>query len=162
VSGGGLVLVGLAMAVGLAGTVVPVLPGLPVIWVAGLVWALSVDGVGRWVVLAVLTALLAVGEAAHYVLPARSLGGRAPRSTLLLGALGGVVGFFVVPVAGFVLGGVLGVYGAELRRTRDGRAAWESTRRVLVAFGIGMAVEVGAGLLMVLTWLAGVGVGVGG
>ena len=157
-SGGGLVLVGLAMLAGLAGTVVPVLPGLPVIWVAGLVWALSADGAGRWVVLVVLTALLVVGEAAHYVLPARSLGSRAPRSTLLWGAAGAVAGFFVVPVVGFVLGGVAGVYAAELRRTRDGGAAWAATRRVLVAFGIGMAVEVGAGVLMVLTWLGGLAV----
>lgn len=154
-SGGALVLVGLAMLVGLAGTVVPVLPGLPVIWVAGLVWALSVDGVGRWVVLAVLTVLFAVGTVAHYALPARSLRGRAPRSTLLLGVVGAVLGFFVVPVVGFALGGVVGVYAAEWARTRDARGAWASTRRVLVAFGIGMAVEVGAGLLMVLTWLGG-------
>jgi uncharacterized protein YqgC (DUF456 family) len=92
VSGEGLLLVGLAMLVGLVGTVVPVLPGLPVIWVAGLVWVLASDGVARWVVLVVLTVLLVVGSAAHYVLPARSLGGRAPRSTLAWGALGGVVG----------------------------------------------------------------------
>jgi hypothetical protein len=156
VSGTGLLLVGLAMVVGLAGTVVPMLPGLPVIWVAGLVWALSSDGAVRWVVLAVLTLLLVVGTVAHYVLPARSLGGRAPRSTLLFGVLGAIVGMFVIPVFGFLVGGVVGVYVAEARRTRDRREAWASTRRVLVAFGIGMAVEVGAGVLMVLTWLGGV------
>lgn len=154
-SGTALLLVGLAMVVGLAGTVVPVLPGLPVIWVAGLVWALNVDGTGRWVVLAVLTVLLVVGTVAHYVLPARSLGGHAPRSTLLLGVACAIVGMFVIPVVGFAVGGVVGVYAAELRRTGNPRAAWDSTRRVLVAFGIGMAVEVGAGVLMVLTWLGG-------
>lgn len=157
-SGGGLLLVGLAMLVGLAGTVVPVIPGLPVIWVAGLVWALSSSGFGRWVVLAVLTALLVVGTVAHYVLPARSLGGKAPRSTLLFGAAGAVAGMFLIPVVGFAVGGVLGVYLAEARRTRDGRAAWASTRAVLVAFGKGMLIEVGAGLLMVLTWLVGLAV----
>lgn len=157
-SGAGLALVGLAMLVGLAGTVLPLLPGLPVIWVAGLVWVLASDGAARWVVLVVLTALLAVGTAAHYVLPARALGGRAPRSTLVLGAVGALVGMVVLPVVGFVLGGVAGVFAAELRRTGDAADAWESTRRVLVAFGIGMAVEVGAGVLMVLTWLGGVAV----
>jgi hypothetical protein len=64
----------------------------------------------------------------------------------------------VVPLVGFVIGGVLGVFLAEWRRTGDPRGAWASTRRVLVAFGIGMAVEVGAGLLMVATWLGGVAV----
>ena len=157
-SGTGLLLVGLAMAIGLAGTVVPMLPGLPVIWVAGLVWTLNEDGTGRWLVLAVLTVLLLVGTAAHYVLPAKSLGGRAPRSTLLLGVVGAVVGMFVIPLFGFVIGGVIGVYAAEVRRTGNGREAWQSTRRVLVAFGIGMAVEVGAGVLMVLTWLGGLAI----
>jgi len=153
VSGGGELLVGLAMLVGLVGTVLPFLPGLPIIWGAGLVWVLSSDGSARWLVLAVLTVLLVAGTVAHYALPARSLGGRAPRSTLLLGALGAIVGMFVVPVVGFPLGGVVGVFLAESRRTGSGREAWESTRRVLVAFGIGMLVEVGAGVLMVLTWV---------
>ncbi|HWL36159.1 MAG TPA: DUF456 domain-containing protein [Frankiaceae bacterium] len=152
-SGGGELLVGLAMLVGLVGTVLPFLPGLPIIWGAGLVWVLSSDGSARWLVLAVLTVLLVAGTVAHYALPARSLGGRAPRSTLLLGALGAIVGMFVVPVVGFPLGGVVGVFLAESRRTGSGREAWESTRRVLVAFGIGMLVEVGAGVLMVLTWV---------
>lgn len=155
-SGEGELLVGLAMLVGLVGTVVPVLPGLPVIWVAGLVWAVQSSGSGRWLVLAVLTVLLVVGTVAHYVLPARSLGAQgAPRSTLLLGAVCAVVGMFVIPIVGFPIGGVVGVYVAEARRTRSSREAWESTRRVLVAFGIGMLVEVAAGLLMVLTWVAG-------
>lgn len=152
-SGSGELLVGLAMLVGLVGTVLPFLPGLPIIWGAGLVWALNSSGSGRWVVLAVLTVLLVAGTVAHYALPARSLGGRAPRSTLLFGALGAIVGMFVVPIVGFPLGGIVGVFLAESRRTGSGREAWESTRRVLVAFGIGMLVEVGAGVLMVLTWV---------
>lgn len=151
-SGSGELLVGLAMLVGLVGTVLPLLPGLPVIWAAGLVWALQSSGSLRWVVLAVLTALLVLGTVAHYALPARSLGGRAPRSTLLLGLCGALVGMVVIPVVGFPVGGVAGVFVAESRRTRSGREAWESTRRVLVAFGIGMAVEVSAGVLMVLVW----------
>lgn len=154
-SGGGLLLVGLAMAVGLAGTVVPVLPGLPVIWVAGLVWAVAVGGPAAWLVLGTLTLLFAGGTAAHYVLPARSLPD-APRSVLLLGLAGAVVGMVVVPVVGFAAGGFAAVFLAELRRTGDRAAALASTRRVLLAFGKGMLIEIGAGVLMVLTWLAGV------
>lgn len=153
----GLWLVGLAMVVGLVGTILPFLPGLPIIWVAGLVWALNTDGTTRWVVLAVLTVLLVVATIAHYALPAKSLGGRgAPKSTLLIGAVCAVVGAFVVPVVGFPLGGVVGVYAAEARRTGSTTEAWASTKLVMKAFGIGMLVEVTAGVLMVLTWLAGV------
>jgi uncharacterized protein YqgC (DUF456 family) len=156
-SGSGLLLVGLAMVAGLAGTVVPLLPGLPVIWLAGLVWAASTGGPGAWLVLALLTALAVAGTVAHYAVPARSVGAAgAPRSTLLLGGVGAFVGTFVIPLVGFVVGGVLGVYLAEWARTRDPRTAWSSTRQVLKAFGLAMAIEVGAALLMILTWLVGV------
>ena len=155
-STGGVVLVAIAMAVGLVGTIVPGLPGLVVIWLAGLVWALLEDGSGRWAVLAVLTVLLAVGTVAGYAVPAKALGGQVPRSTLVLGAVGAVVGMVVIPVVGLPVGGVLAVYAAELRRTRDRTAAWTSTKLALRGFGLGVLVEMGAGVLMVATWVIGV------
>ena len=150
-------LVGLAMGAGLIGVLVPVVPGLLLIWAAGLWWTIA-DGGGavRWTVLAVLTALLAVGTIAKYVLPARSAAARgAPVSTLAVGALGAVVGFFAIPVVGVPVGGVAGIYLAEYARLRDGRRAWGSTRAALVAIGVGLVVELTAGALMIGTWLAG-------
>ncbi len=146
------------MLVGVAGVVVPVLPGLALVWAAGLVWVWQ-DGGGpaRVVVGVLLTLLLVLGTVAKYALPARSAtAAGAPRSTLALGALGAVVGFFVVPVAGLVVGGVGAVYLAELRRLRDGSAAWRSTWAVLRAIGLGMLVELATALIMIGTWLVGV------
>ena len=40
------------------------------------------------------------------------------------GAVLGVIGFFVIPVVGLVVGFVLGVYLAELVHRRDQRRAW--------------------------------------
>jgi uncharacterized protein YqgC (DUF456 family) len=151
-------LVGLLMVVGVVGVVVPVLPGLLLTWAAGLVWVWQ-DGGGpvRVVVGVVLTALLLGGTAAKYVLPARSASGAgAPRSTLFAGVVGAVAGFFLIPLAGVVVGGVGAVYLAELRRLRDGGAAGRSTWAVLKAVGIGMLVELTAALLMFGTWLLGV------
>lgn len=151
------VLVGLVMVLGLVGVVVPVLPGLLLIWAAGLGWTVLDGGGPRWLVLAVLSALLFVGTAAKYALPARSAGASgAPRSTLAVGVVGAVAGFFLVPVVGAALGGVGGVFAAELRRLRTGPAAWRSTRAVLVAFGLGLLAELVAGLLMIVTWGVGV------
>lgn len=150
-------LVGVAMVAGLVGVLVPVIPGLLLIWAAGLWWAIA-DGGGaaRWTVLGVLTALLLVGTVTKYVLPARSASARgAPVSTLVFGALGAVVGFFVIPVVGVLVGGVAGIYLAEYVRLRDGGRAWTSTRAALVAIGIGMLVELTAGVLMIGAWLLG-------
>lgn len=157
-SAGGEVLVGLVMLVGVVGVLVPVLPGLLLVWAAGLAWVwLDGGGVARVAVAVVLTVLLVGGGIAKYVLPARSAtGAGAPRSTLVLGAAGATVGFVVVPVVGLVLGGVLAVYLAELHRLRDGSAAGRSTWAVLRAIGIGVLVELAAAVLMVGAWLAGV------
>jgi uncharacterized protein len=154
------VLVGLLMLIGVVGTVIPLLPGLLLVWGAGLLWVLA-DGGGvvRWSVLVVLTVLFVVGTVAKYVLPGRRAAAEgAPATTLLLGVVGMVVGFFVIPVVGLLAGGVAGVFLAERIRLGSTPAAWASTRRVLVAAGIGALVEIGAGLSMVAVWLVGVAV----
>jgi uncharacterized protein len=158
VSAAGELLIGIAMAVGLVGVVVPVLPGLLLVWVAGVAWAwLDGGGALRWTIAAILTLLFVAGTTLKYVLPARSAtGAGAPRSTLLLAAVGAVVGFFVIPVVGFVIGGVAVVFLAELARLGSPAAAWLSTRAVLVGIGIGMLVELCAATSMLAVWLLGV------
>ena len=154
------VLVGLVMAVGVVGVVVPVLPGLALVWAAALVWALLADGSVRWMVLGVATALLVIGTVAKYALAGRSLrGSGAPRSTLAAGALGALVGFFLIPVLGLLLGGVAGVLLAERARLTEWGPAWASTRGVLVAVGVGMLVELGAALGIVVAWAVGLAAG---
>jgi len=154
----GTAVIGLLMLVGLVGVLVPALPGLLLIWAAGLAWVLlDGGGPGRWVVLAALTALALAGSAAPYVLSGRcARGGGAPWTTLAAGVVGMVVGALVIPVAGLPVGGVAGIWLAELSRLRDRSAAWASTVGVLRAVGIGILVELVAGVLMLLTWLAGV------
>jgi uncharacterized protein YqgC (DUF456 family) len=150
----GELLVLLVMIVGLVGIVVPVLPGLLLIWAAGVFWAWADGGGGRWAVAGALTLLLVIATVAKYVLPARgATGAGAPRRTLVLGVLGAVVGFFAIPVVGLLVGGVGAVFLAELQRLGgDSAAAWRSTRAVLVGVGVGMLVELVGGVLMVALW----------
>jgi len=154
----GSALVALVMAVGLLGVLVPLLPGTALILVAGLAWAVLVQesGTGRWVVVGLMTAVLVAGIAAKYALPGKRLSGQLPRSTLLAGAAGAVLGFLVLPPLGLVLGGVAGVYLAEARRVGGGAEARRSTVQVLQAVGLGILAELTAGLLMVGTWMVGV------
>ena len=154
----GELLVAVVMVVGIAGVVVPVLPGLFLVWAAGIVWVwLDGGGAARIVVGVLLTGLLIVGTVAKYVLPAWSAtGAGAPRTTLLLGALGGIAGFFLIPVVGVVVGGVGAVYLAELVRLQNPGTAWRSTWAVLRAVGIGMLIELATAVLMLGTWTVGV------
>lgn len=147
-------LVGVAMLVGLAGTILPVLPGLGLIMAAGVVWA--VGGGAGWVGWVVAVGVVAIGTAAMLgaaALPARrSAAAGAPRWVLFVGALGIVVGFFVIPVVGALVGGPIAILLAEVLRLRELRPAWRSTVEALKGVGIGIGLQLAAGVVMIGVW----------
>lgn len=149
---------GIAILVGVIGVVIPLLPGLALCWGGVLVWAVfAAQGWGRWVVLAIATALGAAGIITKYAWPGRNLKrSEVPNSSLLAGGLLAIVGFFLIPFFGLFIGFVLGVWLAEGARLGDLRAAWPSTREALKATGLAMLVELATGLLISATWLVGV------
>lgn len=149
------VLVAVAIAVGLAGIVVPILPGMMLVAGAILVWAVLAGTPTAWAVFGVAFTFIALGTVVKYVVPGRRLKtAGVPNSTLLLGALLGVVGFFVIPVIGLLLGFVLGVYLAELRRLGSTQA-WPATVHALKAVGLSILIEFVAAMLATLTWVVG-------
>jgi len=150
------VLVALAIAVGLVGILVPVLPGSILVLGAVLVWAWTVGGATAWAVFAVAAVILVAGSVVKYLVPNRHLKDAGiPASTQWVGAALGIVGFFVVPVVGLVIGFVLGVYLAEYRRVGSA-AAWPSTKHALRAVGLSILIELVAGVGATLVWVAGV------
>jgi uncharacterized protein YqgC (DUF456 family) len=150
------VLVALAIAVGLVGILVPVLPGSILILGGMLVWAWNIGGATAWAVFAVAAVILVVGGIVKYLVPNRRLkDAGVPASTQWIGAGMGIVGFFVVPVIGLFIGFVLGVYLAEYHRL-GGSAAWPSTKHALRAVGLSILIELVAGVAATLVWIAGV------
>jgi len=150
------VLVALAILVGLVGVIVPILPGLVLVLAAILVWAISEGSATGWSVFAVAALLIVAGSVVKYAVPNRRLKTTGiPSSTTWFGVALGVVGFFVIPVIGLFIGFVLGVYVAEYRRV-GGAAAWPSTKEALRAVGVSILIELAAGVLAALVWVAGV------
>jgi uncharacterized protein YqgC (DUF456 family) len=150
------VLVALVIAVGLVGILVPILPGSALVAGAILVWAWTTGGATSWTVFGVAAAFIVAGTVVKYVLPGRRLQvAGIPASTQWFGVLLGVVGFFVVPVVGLLLGFVLGIYLAELRRVGSAQA-WPSTVHSLKAVGLSIVIELVAAVLATLAWAAGV------
>jgi uncharacterized protein YqgC (DUF456 family) len=146
-------LAGLLVVVGLVGVVVPVLPGLLLVVAGVAVWAVPRHDAVGWTVLGVAIGIVAVGTVAKYLLPgAKMRAAGVPGRTLLAGGVLGIVGFFVVPVVGLVLGFVLGIYLAELARLGRDRA-WRSTRAALGAVGWSILIELAAGLLATAVWV---------
>ncbi|MEV6800971.1 DUF456 domain-containing protein [Micromonospora rifamycinica] len=151
------VIAAVAIVAGLAGVVVPGLPALPLCWGGVLVWALFGGvGPGRWAVLGAATVVAAAGAVVKYAWPGRNLKRTGvPTSSLLVGGLLGLVGFFVIPVIGLVIGFVGGVWGAERLRLGSNQLAWPATVQALKAAGLSMLVEFLAGLLIAGLWVAG-------
>lgn len=150
------VLVGLAIAVGLVGIVIPVLPGSLLVVGAVLVWAISVGEPTGWAIFAMATALVALGNVIKFTVPGRRMkDAGVPNSTLWVGAILGIIGFFVVPVLGLFVGFVLGVYLAEHRRL-GAAEAWPSTVHALKAVGLSMLIELVAAVLAAMVWVLGV------
>ncbi|MFB8102912.1 MULTISPECIES: DUF456 domain-containing protein [Streptomyces] len=149
-----LVAVGLVMLLGLVGVLVPGVPGQAIVWAAVLWWALTDMSPTAWGVLIGATALMLLNQALKPLLPPRRPGeSGAPRRTVMLGGVAGIVGFFVVPVVGGIAGFVGAIYGAERLRLGSRGAGWVSVRSVMRATGYAVLVELFACLLVAGAWL---------
>jgi uncharacterized protein YqgC (DUF456 family) len=153
----GIVLVALAIAVGLVGILVPLLPGTVLVFGAILVWALFERTTVAWVTLGIVAALLAASLLVKYLWPMRRMkSANVGTLSLVAGAVLGIIGFFVVPVLGLVIGFVLGVYLAELAKRRDQRVAWTSTVHAIKGVALSVGVELAGGLLATVAWVVAV------
>lgn len=156
-SGGAEVLIGLVIVVGLIGVVLPVLPGVLLIFGAIAVWAIVDGTTTAWVAFAIATGLLVVSGVVKYTWPGRRMrAAGVPTRSIVIGGLLGIVGFFVVPVVGLVLGFVLGTYLSELQRLHRADVAWRSTVHATKAVGLSILVELLGALLASGVWLVAV------
>jgi uncharacterized protein len=153
----GIAIVALAIAVGIAGVVVPVVPGALLVWAAITVWALAIGSTTAFVALAVATALIGGAQVVKLLVPGRRLlNAGVPRRSLFAGMALATVGFFVIPVVGFFLGFPLGVYLAERRRLGRHACARHSTEQALRAVGLSILIELSATALAAGVWVLAV------
>ncbi len=145
---------GVLVVVGLFGILVPVLPGTVLVGVGILVWAVAESTGEAWATFAVAALCLALGTVVRYAVPGRRLKAAVPTRTLVVGGVAAVIGFFVIPVVGALVGFPVGIYLAE--RVRVGHAgAWPSTRAALRALAHSMLIELLAALAATAVWLTG-------
>ncbi len=122
----------IAMLIGLAGTVLPALPGIALIWLAALIYAIATGFAALPpLAFAAITLLAVIGLAADFFLTqaATRFSGASWQATLagvIGGIVGMVVGFFVGGIGagpGGIIGALLGVIGVEYLHRKDIRAA---------------------------------------
>ena len=150
-------LVAVVIAVGLVGILVPLIPGSILIFGAIAVWAYVEGTTVAWVTLGVATLALAAALLVKYLWPMKRMRGADVRTfSLFTGAVLGVVGFFVIPVVGLVVGFVLGVFLAELTLRGNSRLAWASTVHAIKGVALSVGVELAGALVATMVWVVGV------
>ncbi|GED99147.1 DUF456 domain-containing protein [Gordonia crocea] len=148
-------LVGLVIVIGLFGIVFPVLPGGILVGLAIGVWAFVVGG-WAWAFFAGAALIIAVAEVVKYYVAGRTLkAAGVPNVTVLVGGIVGIVGFFVVPFVGLILGFIVGAMVSELVRGWSVEQAWRGAWAATKAAGASMLVELAGALTAAAIWLVG-------
>ncbi|MDX2598321.1 MULTISPECIES: DUF456 domain-containing protein [Streptomyces] len=152
-----LLLVGVLIALGLCGVLVPGVPGSWLVWAAVLWWALKDPQPVAWAVLVGATALLLLSLVVRWALPPRRLraSGATPRMAVYAG-IGAVLGFLLVPVVGALPGFMAGIYLHERLRLGGHGEAMAALRTTMGAGGSSVLTELFACLLIAGAWLGAV------
>lgn len=150
-------LVAAAIVVGLLGTILPVLPGALLVAGAIIVWAAVTGGTAAWVAALSAVAVIGLGQVLKYAIVGKQMkASGVPNWVLFAGAGGAVLGFFLIPVVGLVIGFVAGVFLAEAGRLRTFTDAWPTTVQAMKSAGWSVLIEFGSCLIAAGIWTGAV------
>lgn len=141
------------LLLGIAGTILPVLPGLLLSLAGLLIYKFGTDAPLSMVFIWIFVALTLISTVLNYVIPAktnRKYGGTKWGS---IGSfVGTLIGIFFIPLPfGFLIGMFAGVFVGELLHdANDKKKAWNSTKGALIGFLYGTGFNLIVGLAMFL------------
>ncbi len=150
------IIVGLLLLVGALGTIFPVLPGSTLVLIGLLVWAIGIGGTVGWTVFVIGGLIAGLGMVASTLLTGKRLKDRQiPNRSILIGAVVGVVGAFIIPVIGLLVGFIAGLFASEWSRLGDAQKAWDASLVAIKSVGIGMLIEFCCAGTAIAVWLIG-------
>lgn len=148
-----------ALIVGLVGLIVPVFPGLVVMWLGTLVYAILQNAAGemtgwKWVLFGVITVLMIAGSIGDNLIIAYKMRDKyIPWSSILFAFAAGIIfSLLLTPLIGLVAAPV-GLYLAENRRLKNSEAAVESTKAYMIGWGWAFGLRFLIGLTMIGFWM---------
>jgi uncharacterized protein YqgC (DUF456 family) len=148
-----------ALIVGLLGLVVPIFPGLVIMWLGTLVYAILQNAAGnmttwKWVIFGIITLLMIVGSIADNLIIAQKMRDKYIPWSSILFAFGAslVASLFFTPLIGLVAAPV-GLFLAENRRLNDRDAAVDSTKAYMIGWGWAFGARFLIGLVMIGFWM---------
>jgi uncharacterized protein YqgC (DUF456 family) len=147
------------LLVGLFGLIVPVFPGLTIMWLAALVYALIQNARGLmngwdWFLLFLMTLLMITGNIVDNLIIASKMRDKyIPWSSILLAFAAGIlVSIFLTPIIGLIASPVA-LLVVEYIRLRDRKKAFDSTKTYVIGAGWAFLARFVIGLLMVGLWM---------
>lgn len=147
------------LLVGLVGLIVPVFPGLTIMWLGTLVYALIQSSAGRmtgwdWFLFGLITLLMIVGNVADNLIIARKMRDKfIPWSSIFMAFAAGIVAsIFFTPLGGLVAA-PLGLLVAEYNRLKDRQKAIDSTKAYMIGWGWAFGARFLIGLVMTGLWM---------
>lgn len=148
------ILIYLIMAVGLFGMVIPIYPGVVIIWAAALVHGLVTGFVTLEIwVLVIISLLMIAGTLVDNFL----MGGKARQagaSWISIGGalLAGLIGTFAFPPLGGIVAAPTLLFLLEYARLKDSTEAWDITKGLLTGWGLAFVARFLIGLVMIAVW----------
>jgi len=147
------------LLVGLFGLIMPVFPGLVIMWLGTLVYALIQNTADKmtgwdWFAFALITVLMVVGNIADNIIIARKMRDQyIPWSSILIAFAAGIVAsIFFTPLIGLVAA-PLGLFMAELRRLKNRDEAIKSTKAYMIGWGWAFGARFTIGIAITVLWM---------
>ncbi|MDT8306428.1 MAG: DUF456 domain-containing protein [Anaerolineae bacterium] len=146
--------------VGMVGIVLPILPGTLLIWLTVLFFYIAERALGYAAIdpfsLGAITAIALVAGTSELWLPL--LGARrsgSSRRAMVAGLIGAVVGTFLLPIplVGTIVGYALGVLMGEYQKHGQWDRAVRASAGGLAGWGVATALQLGAGLLILILFV---------
>lgn len=141
----------LVMLVGLLGAIIPIVPGLPIIWFAALCFALLTNfkfiGAHFLIWWAAITLVITVLQHLFSVYGAKKLG--ASRWGMVGAFLGMIAGIFTFTIWGVILGPLVGAIAFELMGGRQFSQALRSGFGTFVGFLFGTITQLIASVVLI-------------
>lgn len=147
-----------ALIFGLLGLLIPIFPGLVVMWIATLIYAVVQASIGAmtwvdWLLFALITILMIVGSVADNIIIAKHVRDKdVPWGSIIWAFIAGVgVSMVLTPIIGMIASPV-GLYLAEWRRLKDKGQAFANTKAWMTGWGWSVAARIGIGAVMIVFW----------
>jgi len=139
------------MFIGLLGVLLPLIPGVGLIWITALIYAIAEGFQNVDPITMVVLSLIAIPgiTADIWVSSLGAKVGGASFWSIVASLLGGVFGFFLFNLPGALIGSLVGLVVVELFRAKDWRQALKASGGWVVGRLVSTAVQLVVGVIMI-------------